>query len=192
VAVSRFNPDYPDAGLVQIAPSSVAVGSGSGTANGNGTVDFSGVSSVSLNGIFSSGYSNYKIMLNLSSASANSNIQGRFRVSGTDSTTGYYLAHWYIVSGTGTGTVQQDANIAHINFGDYYSTGKTLVEATIHNVFDASSTVYNYHTVMNYNTTGRSFTGGGMHSVATSYDGMTFFTSSGTITGSVSVYGFRK
>jgi hypothetical protein len=66
VAVSRFNPDYPDAGLVQIVPSSVTVASGSGSANGNGAVEFSGCSSISLNGIFSSSYDNYRILISAS------------------------------------------------------------------------------------------------------------------------------
>ncbi len=38
MAINRLNPDYPDAGIVQLMPSSVAVGSGSSTVNGNGQV----------------------------------------------------------------------------------------------------------------------------------------------------------
>ena len=56
---------YPT-GLVDIAPSSVTVGSGSATVNSSGVVTFTGSSSVSLNGVFSSTYSNYKIVADFS------------------------------------------------------------------------------------------------------------------------------
>ena len=62
MAINRLNPDYPDAGLVQLMPGSVAVGSGSSTVNGNGQVSFSGASSVSFNDVFSATYDNYKII----------------------------------------------------------------------------------------------------------------------------------
>ena len=43
----------PLGGLIAIVPTSVAVGSGTGSSSGNGLVTFAGVSSVSLNGVFS-------------------------------------------------------------------------------------------------------------------------------------------
>ena len=49
MAINRLNPDYPDAGSVQMMPTSVVVGSGTATTSGNGAVSFSGASSVSLN-----------------------------------------------------------------------------------------------------------------------------------------------
>ena len=63
---SRQTADWGSrAGLAKIVPSSVAVGSGTGSANSLGTVTFSGASSVSLNGCFSSTYDNYRLMLNI-------------------------------------------------------------------------------------------------------------------------------
>jgi hypothetical protein len=91
VAVSRFNPDYPDAGLRQVVPTSVVVGSGSASFNGNGTITGSGVSSLSVNGIFTSSYDKYLINITHSGATA-AWLKMRFRESGSDITTGYYGA----------------------------------------------------------------------------------------------------
>ena len=49
-------------GMKLVVPSSVAVGSGSGSVATQGTVTFSGASSVSINGCFSSTYDNYRIL----------------------------------------------------------------------------------------------------------------------------------
>ena len=49
MAVSRFNPDYPDAGLTLL-----------------NKTEFTGVSSVTLDNIFSSTYDNYKVIVYIS------------------------------------------------------------------------------------------------------------------------------
>lgn len=178
-------------GLRLIVPSSVAVGSGTGSANANGYVTFSGVSSVSLNNVFSSTYDSYRVIVTLTAASTSANLQPRFRASGTDSSASYYNAHMYLVSGTGTGTVQQDANISSMNTGDFTSTSQGIVVLDIFNVFAAAVTAFNYQVGMSYSTASRSFVGSGIHNVSTSYDGITIRPSSGTITGSVAVYGYK-
>lgn len=74
-------------GLVPIVPSSVTVGSGSATTSANGQVAFTGASSVSLNGVFSATYDNYRIILSPDAASTTFNITARLRISGSDVTT---------------------------------------------------------------------------------------------------------
>ena len=74
-------------GLVPITPTSVAVGSGTGSSSGNGLVTFSGASSISLNGVFSATYNNYRIILSPDAASTTLNITARLRIAGTDVTT---------------------------------------------------------------------------------------------------------
>jgi hypothetical protein len=61
---SRQTADWGSrAGLAKIVPSSVAVGSGTGSSDTTGKVTFSGASTVSLNGVFTSSYRNYKIIV---------------------------------------------------------------------------------------------------------------------------------
>ena len=74
-------------GLVPVTPTSVAVGSGSATTSANGQVTFTGASSISLNGVFSATYDNYRIILSPDAASTTFNITARLRISGTDVTT---------------------------------------------------------------------------------------------------------
>jgi hypothetical protein len=76
-------------GLVKIVPSSVAVGSGTGSVSTTGLVTFSGVSSLSLNDVFSSTYDHYKILLNCSGSTFNTGTI-RMRVAGADASSADY------------------------------------------------------------------------------------------------------
>lgn len=179
-------------GLVQIVPTSIAATGGSGSVSSTGLTSFTSASAISLNNCFTSNYDNYKVIINLTAASTSANLQPRFRLGGTDSSASYYNAHMYLVSGSGTGTVQQDANISSMNLGDFSSTSQTISILDIFNVFSAAVTSFNYQTAMSFSTAARSFVGAGIHNVATSYDGITIRPSTGTFTGTVQVYGYKK
>ena len=61
---SRQTADWGSrAGLAKIVPSSVAVGSGSGSFDANGAISFTGASSISINGCFSATYDVYKVLI---------------------------------------------------------------------------------------------------------------------------------
>jgi len=91
-------------GLRNVAPTSVSVGSGSATTNANGTVSFSGATSVSLNGVFNSTYTNYRLMLNFSAFTANHNMGLRFRTSGVDASgANYFYAGNTMSTASGSG-----------------------------------------------------------------------------------------
>jgi hypothetical protein len=79
------------AGLTQIVPTSVAVGSGSGSVDANGAVTFSAASSISINGCFSSTYDNYRIVFYNSVPTSSSQSRIRFRRSNADITSSNYL-----------------------------------------------------------------------------------------------------
>ena len=81
-------------GLIKIIPSSVAVGSGTGSASASGTVTFSGASSVSLNGVFTSTYKNYRIAFTAKNASA-ADLSFFLRAAGTNLTGSSYLQGRY-------------------------------------------------------------------------------------------------
>lgn len=185
MAVSRFNPDYPDAGLVQVVPTSVAVGSGSGSVDGNGTVTFSGASSISLNNCFSSIFNNYVLIVS-SSLSASAETRMRLRTSGTDATGTNY--DFYSNAFTTTFNNQSSGSgqtSAYING----SSSKMIFQFHIYDPFNATDTVFNaYGNVSTTNTIASS----GYHGLSTSYDGITIYRSSGTMTGSIQVYGYRK
>ena len=90
---SRQTADWGSrAGLAKIVPSSVAVGSGTGSASTTGLVTFTGASSVQLNGVFSTTYENYYVYLKVSSMVGGQDdfINLQFGTSGTVNTSSTY------------------------------------------------------------------------------------------------------
>jgi len=75
-------------GMVLLTPTSIDYTGTSATVGTNGSVEFTAVSSLSLNGVFSADYDNYMIV-HRANASAPDNVSFKFRQSGTDSSTGY-------------------------------------------------------------------------------------------------------
>jgi hypothetical protein len=173
-------------GLTQIVPSSVSVGSGSGSVGTSGTVTFSGASSISLNGCFNSTYDYYKVLFNfLPSASTDHYIL--FRASGTNATTNYTY--------TGSRTNGSTTTVFTAGPGSeiYFTSGAGAVNKSysveIFDVAKAASTrlisagVHEQSLVVNLT---------GYHTTATAYDGFTFVTATGTMTGTIAVYGYKN
>lgn len=196
MAVSRFNPDYPDAGLVQIAPSSVTVGSGSGSANGNGSINFSGASSISINDCFSATYSNYRLIFDITGSTGLSNFL-RFRVSGSDNSSNQYDFASYGSSSTAS-TYQESisGNSAFSLLGRMESTSTKQVNVCLDVIKPFASDFYTiiqgYCTFAKASNNFLQITYAGQMRVQTSYTGFTYAPDSGTITGTVSVYGYRS
>ncbi len=196
MAINRLNPDYPDAGLVQLLPSSVSVGSGSSTVNGNGQVYFSGSSSITLRNVFSSTYENYKILVEIYNTSTDMDLLLRFGNSGTaDTTTNYYYAYWArTVAGVddsrqGNGT--SSAFLAPME--TYGGNGFTGVSADIHKPFLATETqgTAQYATVNQAGTVVFG-SGGFWKGSSTSWSDLFILASTGNITGTITVYGYRN
>jgi hypothetical protein len=184
---SRQTADWGSrAGLAKIVPSSVAVGSGTGSANAFGTVTFSGCSSVSLNDVFSATYTNYRIVGRITGTSNGAILSYQNRVSATNAATNYGFieieASGIIVSASNM-TAQTSTRIGKVqnskaNSIDTLVTGPFLAERTslfTNNYFDAPAmTIY-----------------GSQHTTETSYTGFTIAINTGTISGTISVYGLN-
>ena len=179
------------AGLRMVVPTSVAVGSGTGSVDAIGNVTFSGASSVSLNGCFTSTYDNYRISFANMSNTASANIQLRFRVSGADNSTSNYR---YAGNQTGTDGSSgiSGAITTFIRIG-YHTTGQRN--------FITGVDVINPFLTINTGTWNSNFDGSGANSYATmttgmfngdvSFDGFTVFPASGNISGTIRVYGYK-
>ena len=70
-------------GLTQVIPTSVAVGSGSGSVGANGTVTFTGASSIAVDGCFTSTYSHYKVIFFISEKSTSAQAILKLRTAGS-------------------------------------------------------------------------------------------------------------
>ncbi len=179
-------------GLKLLVPTSVAVGSGSASIGTAGQVTFTGASSVSLNGVFSSTYDNYRLLMSISASSAILSVNLRFRVAGTSASGSNYSSN---------GSNSASTTLSNVN-----------INTTSLFLFDVYNTIPQYSgissdilvpaltqfTKFNFQSYGENSSGqnvarsiSGVHDVATAYDGIEIFTSTGNITGSVAVYGYK-
>ena len=175
-----------NSGLVAIAPTSVA---GSGVTVSNATVTFSGSSAVNVNGVFTSTYKNYKVIINISTSSQVL-LNYRLRVSGSDNNTANYSQQRLVADNTtvaGERTTGQTTGV----IGQLVLSDFSFFDVNLLQPFEATKT--------GIIVTGVSMVGGsyitnlgGQFGAATSFDGFSIFPVSGTITGTLSVYGFRS
>lgn len=188
---SRQTADWGSrAGLAKIVPSSVAVGSGTGSASALGTVTFSGCSSVSLNGVFSATYDNYLIVPDNITQSASSYMQLRLRTSGTDNTANSYWRQYILANSTTVSAARTQGTLL-----DLWEAGATFPasgQMDIQNPFTTAYTRANYFVNQENPTTQGFIQGSFTFNGTTSFDGFTLIPASGTITGAISVYGYTQ
>jgi hypothetical protein len=153
------------------------------------TKDLAGLSSVSFNNVFSADYDHYRIIINISLATATADIQCRLRSSGTDNTTANYAHNRFETGVTYTTSVATGQTSARI--------GRCLGGNSITSIDLAPP----FKSIQKHAT---SITTLGVSGIITTidscalnlttpFDGITFFTSTGSITtGTASVYGYRK
>ena len=181
--------DFPsNGGLAVMVPSSVAVtGGGSSASVGTfGGVTFTSAATISLNGVFTSEFDNYMIMIR-GSASTGVNLEGRLRVSGTDASGSDYV-HQYLDANDATlssgrsaaGTKFRFAGLSATQRSGYtmFAYGPNLTQPTAFSSISADDYLSAY--ISDWTAT---------HSLSTSYDGLTIIPTTGTVTGLVVVYG---
>jgi hypothetical protein len=176
-------------GLVSMAPTSIAYSGTSAGINADGGVDFSAVTSLSLNGVFTSDYDNYLIVVRKVSSVA-TGVQGRLRLSGTDATATNYTFQLLRADGSAVSgqrfTTQDHVRVfgggtALRDGGSLQVYGPALAQPTAFR----STTVDSY---LNANLDDLA----GTHSLSTAYDGISFIPASGDITGNVHVFGYEE
>ena len=185
---SRQTADWGSrAGLAKIVPSSVAVGSGTGSANALGTVTFSGCTSVSLNDVFSATYANYKVLL--TSSGGGITLTMRFRVSGSDNSTSNYNQQTLRVTGTTIDGGRATGQTSFTNIGGAASVEMPLEMTIMYPFASAKTGILVY--ASNSDDLSRITGTGGYFDATTSFTGFSIIASSGNITGTVSVYGYN-
>ena len=152
---------------------------------------YSGSSAVNVDGCFTSTYDHY-LIIGSSLGSASTNQRLKFRASGsTDSTNNYYTQGMYPNNST-TGYIYDFPVTTGHFLGNITSTAgevgtfaaqvwnpKLSVRTSIFVQWEATSS-------------GLGGFNNGLHSTTTSFDGFSLFPASGTITGTVRVYGYRQ
>lgn len=177
-------------GLSLIAPTSIAY-SGTGATSSAGTTSFTACTSVSVNGVFSAAYSNYLIVVDAAaSASAYNSVLLRLRASGTDATGANYN-HQRMSLYNATTNAGRVTSATGLSLGNTGTTRRNLFETTVFQPFVAVSTGFMTRNFANSDSgSTEAFVGFGDHTLSTSYDGLTIYTSTPTITGKLYVYGY--
>jgi hypothetical protein len=158
------------------------------------TTTFSAVTSHSVNNVFSSAYDNYAVRV---TAIGNFNTQLVWRLrdaGGTDSSTSNYdqqglqIAGGTLGNATIVGTTSQfglmemsttqDSSAVNFEVFSPFLAARTRFTAASFGFNNAGSQVLNMRS--------------GAHSLSNSYTGLTLLPGTGTITGTMSVYGYRK
>jgi hypothetical protein len=181
-------------GLVPVTPTSISVGSGTATVSGNNKINFTAVSSLNLNNIFTNTYDNYRVMINFSSFTANHDMFLRLRSSGADAsgTNYFYAGNAMNTASTNGSWVANSATAFHLgtnasiyanrsrNFIEFWDPAIATNTKAFWNSFHDNGSTWN-HTAVS-----------GAHLLTNIYDGLTLFPSAGTMTGSINIYGYNQ
>lgn len=176
---------FTNSGMVLMRPTSIVNTDGTASITPNGSVSFGGVSTLSLNGIFSSAYDNY-MMVWRGTTSSGQNIMGRLRTGGTNSSTGYTeqrinADNLTVAAVRGAqptyAWLHSDYAVQRSGFVTYWY-GPNLAENTAWRSTSAPDYTSAYYRDIC-----------GTHSATTAYDSLSIIADGGNMTGVVSIYG---
>lgn len=184
------------AGLHMVTPTSVVVGSGTGSVSGQGAVTFSGASSVSLNGCFNATYDNYQITLQTTAFSGAGALftQIRLRNASDDSTATWYTALAALSIGNSTADPILGVGATQ-GYLPYTTSTAALTYSPIMEVmrpFLVAKTSVNVRGYYNTGSRDGIMHGVNQSDVSASYSGITLFPNTGTFTGTIRVYGYNN
>jgi hypothetical protein len=173
-------------GLNPIIPTSVS----GGTVSPGGTVTYTAVASVTLNGVFTSAFDNYLVIIDNSAKSASANMAFQYAVAGVADAV---AANYSAVRGYDTGSARTVGTTAAGTLAaievEAGTQGTTHIEVTVFgpakaasSQLRATSSAFPYQADVT-----------GSHGPASAYDGFRLSPNpSGTITGIVRVYGYNN
>lgn len=184
-------------GLVPIIPTSVAVSSGSATVSNTGLVTVtSNAGNVSLNGVFTSAYTNYRIIVEFAGTNNDVYLHARMRVNGVDDTVNNYHSGGYQGWSNNTAGTWSASPTTMFFWGliAALSSGPVPIIMEISN---PALTTYTKATTLGVVSGSSAGVGAQMIGSAlytsTSYDGITFYAGSGNVAAGVriKIYGYR-
>jgi hypothetical protein len=169
-------------------PSAVSA-SASGLVCTKAETAFTTASTINVNNVFSSSYTNYVLNI-IFDASTELDVQLRLRVGGSDNSTANSYKRQTIEATGGTSTVSQTQRDNYL-LGAGNASAPSAIQAYLFQPFVAAKTPIMSNNQRSSNTT-TIFISWAYHDQTVSYDGFSLLTSTGTITGTYSVYGYSK
>lgn len=155
---------------------------------------FSAVSSVSVNSCFTSAYTNYQLLINIDSVSVANSLDLRLRVSGSDNSSSNYYYNGAKLDDATTTSVTAFRSTGLVTFFRLLiaNSGTAAVRVDMYNPQASVRTAITHQSIGQNATDMASAAVSGIMSVTTSYDGFTLIASTGNITGTLRVYGYRN
>jgi len=183
-----FVPTASSSGVDLITPTSVA---GAGVTLTGGEVAFTTAGTVSVNGCFTGAYDNYMIEFNESARSGSISTFMRMRVGGSDSSAANY-AFKNLAIGASSNTVTWSAQANGLTATSFQlSNGDSSLNSYLMNVSSPFLAAITKIGFVVGNTAALQVISAAF-TAATSFDGLTIYTGSGTITGTLRIYGLRN
>lgn len=148
----------------------------------------SSVSSVTVNDCFNATFQNYRVVVNVLSASTPLSI----RVRVNNSTTNYFSSKYGVRYGGGTFTGLVNNDAPYMDLGSCGSSAGGSMTFDVIRPFATQKTLFNGTACYAHTNTGGSVWYAGFHNSALSVTSLTFLTSTGTISsGKIRVYGYN-
>lgn len=176
-------------GLTPILPSGLTVSTGTAAANNVGTVTFTGVTSLDLSNVFSSAYSSYKVIINITGGSVTNDVNLYLRMPGA--TSGYSTQYFRFYNTLSSASRDAGGTTAFWLGPAGYSTWAAY-EVLIANPNVAVKTTFNSYGGGDNAATERMIQGNvGFLNNTTQYTGLQMYVGSGNVTGTIIVYGLN-
>jgi hypothetical protein len=176
-------------GMKLIVPTSVT----GGTLNSSGSVTFSGATAVYLDGIFSSTYQNYRIVFS-GTCTASTGLVWRFRTGGVENSNSNYSNAFYRYQSDNT--VAGEDGRESSSLWQWLNAAANQPFAVSVDVYSPQESTYTFCSMNGFISTSSSrlkgLFGAGQFGANTSFDGGNLFVTSGSITGTIRVYGYKN
>ena len=157
-----------------------------------GSADFTTSSAVNINNCFSATYLNYLVLINITAVSAtDSDMSVRLRVGGVDNSAASYFDNTYQNNGSTAGGNRVNSATSW-GFGNMASSKATQLafQATFYDPFSSITTKVLSQSNRWNSSDNNQFLMANEHRVASSFDGVSFIPTTGTISGKIRIYGY--
>jgi hypothetical protein len=171
-----------------IYPTSVA---GAGVTLSGGAVNFTAATTVSLNGVFTSSYENYFVTGFVTDASVILGCRIRMRASSTDNSSANYDGSTDLVAASSGGVSQSDGGTGG-TYASVVGLSSGAEGSSFAVTFLSPQLVRRTGILINAVRSAGLYFGSSYLTVTTQYDGFSFYSSGGTMSGTIRVYGLRN
>lgn len=182
------------AGLVPVFPTGITVSSGSSSVASDGTITLTSATAAYINGIFTSSFTNYKILFMARSSVDAPALYMRLNINGTDTSTGYFYSGSWQRPTNSTYLSWNGNNTGFWDLGRLRNSSSILFGGQMDLFQPQSSSVNSKMTYSSWSedtSSGIGLSISGLLNNTSQFNGFTLFPSAGNLSGTFKVYGYR-